>query len=190
MYIKSIIMTAAVFLNKPEIISYIETNRPEGDVLKEIEKLIRVTSIVITELANMGIYTLRTQTVTVKNGKVFYTALRSRPLQIFYFEDANGNRYDFKMGVEYVEVDERATSITYAYAPFNEAIDSKILFSEVKLTDAILGMGVCAEYLLTLNDFDSAVYWHQKYVEQLESIINKPKFQELKNVQIKERSFS
>ena len=190
MYIKNIIIAAAVLLNKPEIINYIESNKVQGDVVNDVEKLLRITSMVITELSTMGIYALKSQTVSVRNGKVVYTVLRNRPIHILYFEDENGNRYDFKMDIEHVEVDDRATNITFAYAPINEPLDTRMVFSEVSLTDGILGMGVCAEYLLTLNDFDSAVYWHQKYQEEIEKILAKSKETGVKNVQIKERSFS
>lgn len=190
MNIRSIIISAAVFLNKPEIINYIESNKVEGEVLKDIEKLLKITSMVISELSTMGIYVLKTQPITVRNGKVVYSVLSNRPIHIFYFEDNKGNRYDFKMDIEHVEVDDRATSITYAYAPIKEPLETRMLFNEVSLTETILGMGVCAEYLLTLNDFDSAVYWHQKYQEEIEKILAKSKETGVKNVQIKERSFS
>ena len=48
----------------------------------------------------------------------------------------------------------------------------------------MIALGVVAEYLLTMNEFDSAVIFHEKYVEAIKGL------KKTKNLKMKERSFN
>ncbi|MBR2871761.1 MAG: hypothetical protein IKB98_10405 [Clostridia bacterium] len=191
MYLNQIVLIAATILNLNNVVKYIENKTVSGKALEEVDKLTRLTNLVISELAVMEIYIIRSQARSVSNGTIVYTALRAKPIKIFGVYDDEGNEYEFTAYPEYIKTDNRVTNITYAYA-CNEGLDEKITFSDYRITPDLIALGVAAEYLLTLNDFEGAIKWHEKFTEGL-CALKTPKAveqtSEPKNVTIKERSF-
>lgn len=183
MYIKQIVSTAGTLLNKQNVVTYIQEGKVTGNALEEVEKLTSLTNLVISELAVSGFYVVKTERVNGHNGKIAYTSLSIQPIKIIKVTDDEGSEYPFKATCEHLITDNNVTQITYAYAIYNEGLESQITFDDYRLSEVVLAMGVCAEYLLMLNDFDGAVGWHDKYVESLE------KLRRLKSVNIKQRSF-
>jgi hypothetical protein len=183
MYIKQIVIAAAILLNKLNVVKYIEKKQAEGDAKDMADKLTRLVILVIGELAMQGVYVIKTQNFFVYDGKVQYTSLRSKPYKILKIEDEQGNEYPFETFAEYFVTDKRASSITYAYGIQNETLDSKIVFSEYQISESIIANAVAAEYLLTVNEFESAVTFHDKFVKGIEGI------RKVKNTKVKERSF-
>lgn len=183
MYIKQIVIAAAILLNKLNVVKYIEKKQVDGDAKEMTDKLTRLVMLVIGELSMQGIYVIKTQNFSAIDGKVQYTALRSKPHKILKIEDAEGNEYPFETFAEYFLTDKRASSITYAYGIQNETLDSEIIFSDYQITESIIANAVAAEYLLTVNEFESAVTFHDKFVKGVEGI------KTVKNTKVKERSF-
>ena len=183
MFIKQIVIAAAILLNKLNVVKYIEKKQTEGDAKDMADKLTRLVILVIGELAMQGIYVIKTESFSIKDGKVQFTSLGSRPLKVLKVEDAKGNEYPFEVFSKHLVTDERASSITYAYGIQNETLESKIFFSEYQISESIIANAVAAEYLLTVNEFESAVTFHDKFVKGIEGI------KTVKNTKVKERSF-
>ena len=183
MLIKQIVTIVATFLNMPQVINYLQNGQVSGNALEEIDALTRLTNLVISELAVAGFYLVKSQTVTPLNGKITYANLLERPIKIIKATDANGVEHPFTAHTEYLLTNDEVTEITYAYSIYNEGLDSKITFEDYRLTEVTIAMGVSAEYLLTQNDFDNAVAWHDKFISAL------GKLRKVKNTTVKERSF-
>ena len=182
MFIYQIVLIAARILNLKNVVKYIEDKTISGNALEEVDKLTRLANLVICELAAMEIYIIRTQTKATTDGKYTYTVLRAKPIKIFGAYDDQGNSYPFTAYPEYMQTDPRVTNITYAYS-CNEGLDEKVMFNDYRITPELIALGVVAEYLLTLNDFESAVMWHQKFTDGICSLKNP------KNVMVKGRDF-
>lgn len=183
MLIKQIVTIVATFLNMPQVTEYLEKGTVTGNALEEIDALTRLTNLVISELAVAGFYVVNTQSITPQNGKIYYNNLEQRPIKIIQVTDIEGNQKDFTARAEYLLTDGSVRQITYAYSLYNEGLESKITFEDYRLSEVTVAMGVTAEYLLTQNDFDNAVAWHDKFISALE------KLRKVKNTTVKERSF-
>lgn len=183
MYIKNIVKNCAVLLNKDNVVNYVVKNTNSGDAKETAEKLINLTNVVINELSTVGFYLVRTQTIKRSDEKIAYSSLRSKPIKILSLTDENGKEYQFKALTEHVIVDKKATVITYSYEVDEKSLDAVVTFQDYRLTEMVIAMGVAAEYLLTMHDFDGAVYWHERFVEMLK------KYKSTKNVNVKGRSF-
>lgn len=184
MLIKNVVKNAAELLNKENVVKYLNKSAAEGDAIETVDKLVRLTNLVISELSHLGYYVVKTQWLTPKDGKILFSAFRSRPIKIIKITDAKGKLCDYTMTPDGLTVSNDANQFVYAYEINNETIDSNISFEEYRLTDVMVALGVAAEYLLTMNDFDGAVVFHEKYVEAIKSL------KKTKNLKIKERSFN
>ena len=183
MFIKNIVKNAAALLNKDNVVKYLNNNTAEGDAIEAVDKLVRLTNLVISELSHAGHYVVRTQWLTPKDEKILYSTFRSRPIKIISIKDNEGKDCNYTITPDFIKVDKNASQFTYAYEINNETIDSSVTFEDYSITDIAIAQGVVAEYLLVLGDFDGAVYWHEKYVDLLK------KYSKPKNVTIKQRSF-
>ena len=66
----------------------------------------------------------------------------------------------------------------YEYAPSNYGINDAVGFNG-KITAALLGYGVAAEYCVTQGRFEEAVLWRKRYTEGVERVVL-PKSREIK----------
>lgn len=182
MYIKDILLHSANLLNLQNAVEYIEKRTVNGNAMQEFEKLLRLTNMVLAELSSYNIYVIKEQTAKHANGKLLYTSLQHKPIKILELIDEKGNQCWFKTYPTYLECDLSAVNIKYAFIP-DEDVNEKITLSEYTVKETTIAMAVVAEYLLTVSDFDSAVYWHDKFVKAISSS-SIPK-----NTTIKNRSF-
>jgi hypothetical protein len=187
MLISQIVLIAARILNLKNVVKYLENKTTSGNALEEVDALTKLTNLVICELSAMEIYIIRTQAKTPTDGKIAYSVLRTRPIKIIEVFDNDGNSYPFTTYPEYFITDDRVTNITYAYL-CSEGLDEKVVFSDYRITPDKIAFGVVAEYLLTLNDFEGAIYWHDRFVNTL-CALKEEKKTELKNVTMKGRDF-
>ena len=184
MLIKNVVKNAAELLNKENVVKYLNKGSAEGDAVETVDKLVRLTNLVISELSHLGFYVVRTQWLTPKDNKILFSAFRSRPIKILKITDTKGKECEFTIGVDGLTVSNDANQFVYAYEINNETIDASISFEEYRLTDVMVALGVVAEYLLTMNDFEGAVFFHEKYIEALKTL------KKTKNFSLKERSFN
>ena len=182
MYIKNILLHSANLLNLPNAVEYIEKRTAKGNAMQEFEKLLRLTNMVLAELSSYNIYVIREQQAKHTNGKLLYTALQHQPVKILEVTDEKGNPCHFTAKPTFLECDPSAASITYAFMP-EEDISGKVTLSDYTIKDTTIAMAVVAEYLLTVNDFDSAVYWHDKFVKGISTSYSP------RNTTVKNRSF-
>ena len=184
MVIKNVVKNAAELLNKENVIKYLNKGAPEGDAVETVEKLVRLTNLVMSDLSHLGYYISRTQWLSPKDGKILFSAFRSRPIKIIEILDNDGKPLEYEMTTDGLRVSDKANTFVYAYEINNETIDTNINFEDYRLTDVMVAYGVAAEYLLTMHDFDGAVFWHEKFVDAVKSL------KTTKNFRVKERSFN
>ena len=182
MYIKNILLNSANALNLQNAVEYIEKRTVKGNALQEYEKLLRLTNLVLGELPSYNLYVIKEQRAKPISGKIMFTSLQHRPIKILEITDEKGNKCDFEVFTTYLLCDQTAYTIKYAYMP-EEDVTGEVQISDYTVRDSTIAMAVVAEYLLTVNDFDSAVFWHDKFVKTI-SKQGLPK-----NTTIKNRSF-
>ncbi len=179
MYIKNILLHSANLLNLTNAVQYIEKGTEKSNGVQEFEKLLRLTNLVLAELPSYNIYVIKEQRAKHTNGKLLFTTLQERPIKVLAMTNNEGEECWFRTSPTYIECDTSAVKIKYAYIP-DETLGGEITLSDYTVRSTTIAMAVVAEYLLTMNDFDSAVYWHDKYVAAITKI-GVPKSTTIKN---------
>ena len=175
-------MNSANLLNLQNAVEYIEKRTVKGNAMQEYEKLLRLTNIVLAELPSYNVYIIKEQRAKPISGKIMFTSLQLKPIKILEITDEKGNACNFEVFTNYLICDQTAYNIKYAYMP-QEDISGEVTLSNYTIRDTTIAMAVVAEYLLTVCDFDAAVYWHEKFVKTLSTVAFP------KNTLIKNRSF-
>lgn len=185
MNIKDVIKLSATYLGRENVVKYLEQNLSQTDenVLATIDTLTRCANLVINELACSYLPMIRRERVNAVGGKVYYTELPERVLEIKGAYDLDGNEIGFKVNAEYVETLYGEYIVEYAYMPPNYGLTDEIGYSEAKISARVIAYGATAEFCLTEHAFDESVLWHNRFTGAL-SLILSPK-----NKRVKERRF-
>ena len=171
MKIKDIAKAVCTYLNKTEIIEYLDGTvlEPTQDVLTQVDILTRLTNLVINELACSYVPMTTLEKVTVRNGKIKIASLSKQALKINSVRDLNGNGLIFSAQGEYITTYGDAVEVEYTYLPENYGLEDQIGYLEAEVSLAVLSFGVCAEYCLTEWRFEEAVMWRERYVTALKT---------------------
>ncbi len=183
MKIKDIVFASANFLGNDRVATYIESGYQVGNEAQTVDRLVRLANLVITELSVSYVSAVFTENVTFSEGKVLLSQFYLNPLKIVSVTDLNGNEIEFSTDGVYLRCGVGQAVVTYECYPMNMGLYDEINFSNPKLGAYTVAMAVAAEYCLTVCDFDCAVVWHEKYVEQLKAITP------LKNTYVKQREW-
>lgn len=174
MNIKDVIKLSATYLGRENVVKYLEQNLSCDDenVLATVDTLTRCANLVINELACSYVPMVRKQKVKAVGGKVYYTELPERVLEIVGAYDLDSNSINFKVNAEYVETLYGEYVVEYAYMPPNFGLTDEIGYSEIKLPARVIAYGTTAEFCLTEHAFDESVLWHNRFTGALSSILS------------------
>lgn len=164
MTIKDIIKTAAVFLNLTDVSDYLATdsvNTP-STTLEKVDLLTRLSNLVISELAASYSPMTYAETVQTSDGKIFFSELTYNITRVLSVKNEFGYDAEFKLLPEYIKVFGGSYTVEYEYAPSNYGLNATVGFNN-KITAALLGYGVAAEYCVTQGRFEEAILWRQRY---------------------------
>ncbi len=184
MKIKDIVSSAASYLGQENVLSYLEDPSTNTEAQSTVDRLVRLANLVISELACSGFTAIITETCYFTN-KIFYVSrFQHNPVKIVRAVD-NVKRQPveytndgYKLSCSYPIV-----YITYEYIPPIMGLDDSFEFANGLLGIHAIAMGLAAEYCLTTCDFECAVLWHERFVEQLKKTTS------VKNSQIKGRDW-
>ena len=177
MTIKDILKTAATLLNLTDCTEYftaIDTeaeqiggenaaNNTTIDVLSKVDLLTRLANLVIAELASSFVPMTCAEEVETADGKIVFADLAHNITRILSVKNEFGQDAEFKLYPEYVKVFGGIYTVEYEYLPENYAMGDTVGFKESKITAALLGYGVAAEYCITQGRFEEAVLWRKRY---------------------------
>lgn len=183
MKISDVIYLCAVKLNREYIngVSSGTSSYNDGTEVKSV--LGKLVLCVANELSSMGYYVVKEEEIDGILGYIDYSSLSLPLTKVLSVKDEQGKECDWKCLIDRVEVDHSAKKLVYAYELSSKSDVEEIEFANKSITQNLIATGVCAEYLLTLSDFEGAIHWRSKFDSMLKDI----KFP--KNVICKERSF-
>ena len=184
MTVKEIIKNTALIYGREDVVNYLNGSTIKGeDTLPTVNILVGLLNLVVSELAGTFIPMIKQETVTVTDGKIYYKDLSERIVRILNVYSVNGGETDYGTSVEFIRVKENSVIIEYEYVPPRYGLEDEIGYTEKDVTAAALSYGLCAEYAISLSDFDQAVAWHNRYVDAISNL------RKVKNVKIKGRAF-
>ncbi len=171
MTIKDIIKTAAVFLNLTDVTEYLNGNvqTPAANTLSAVNSLTGLTNLVIAELAASYVPMTCTETVQTDDGKIVFASLTHNVTRILSVKNSFGHDAEFKLYPEYIKVFGGEYTVEYEYAPANYGLNDAVGFNG-KITAALLGYGVAAEYCITQGRFEESLLWRQRYAAGVERV--------------------
>lgn len=185
MTVKDIIKNASAMLYREDVLSYLnnETENIGEDTLPTVNVMTNLLNLVVGELAGTFIPMVKREKVTTKNEKITYASLNERCIRVIAVYDLEGNELSMSRTPEYIKVYQDKVIVEYEYSPPMYDLESEIGYKESDITMTALSYGLCAEYSISIGNFEQAVMWHERYVN---SIAEQRK---IKNSRIKERSF-
>lgn len=172
MTIKDIIKSAAAYLNLAEVIAYLEnvTATPSALTLSQIDLLTRLTNLTVAELAASYVPMVYSEEVETDDGKIIFADLTKNATRILTVKNQFGQDAEFKIFPEYIKVFGGRYTVEYEYAPANYGISERVGFNN-KVTAALLGYGVAAEFCVTEGRFEEAILWRKRYTYGVERIV-------------------
>lgn len=171
MIIKDVIKTVAVFLNLTNVTAYLDDNgTPSATTLSTVDLLTRLSNLAISELASSYVPMTCSETVNSHDGKIVFANLTHNATRILSVKNEFGYDAEFKLYPEYVKVFGGTYTVEYEYAPSNYSLNDTVGFND-KITAALLGYGVAAEYCVTQGMFEEAVLWRTRYTEGVERVV-------------------
>ena len=172
MTIKDIIKTAAVFLNLTDVMEYLddETETPTAAVLEKTDVLTRLANLTVSELAASYAPMTFKEEVETADGKIVFSDLTYNITRILSVKNQFGQDAEFKIYPEYIKVFGGKYEIEYEYAPANYDLTDTVGFNG-KITAALLGYGVAAEYCVSHGRFEEAILWRKRYTFGVERVV-------------------
>ncbi len=165
MTIKEIINSTAKIVGRKDVVDYLNLGTQNStDTLETVNKLVSLLNMIIGELAGTFIPMVKTETVTVTDGKIYFKDLNLQPLEIL---DVYEGEIPLKFihYPEYIKVKGSTVTVKYSCVPPVYDIDSTVDYSETDISKTALIYGLCAEYCICSGAFDEAVLWHDRYVD-------------------------
>ncbi|MBE7087726.1 MAG: hypothetical protein E7369_05460 [Clostridiales bacterium] len=181
MTVQDVVKLSATYLDKENVLNYLE-GKGEGSPT-EVNSLTVCANVVINELACTYIPMIKSETIKVNDGKLYFNDLTETPLKIVKVCDKDGKELAHTFYPKYLAVDSDCVSIEYKYMPPNLGLTDKIDYEETSVPVRLLAFGTIAEYALLERDFDKSVMWRNRYNSLLTEMISP------KNVKIRGRVF-
>ena len=185
MTVKEILKTSSSMLGREDVVEYLNGQKTDTNqyLLSTLNNMVNLLNLVIGELAGTFIPMVKTERVSVINGKIYYKDLSERAIEIRAVYTKDAVKCSFEQTAEYILVNDIEVDVEYEYAPTNYGLEDKIGYSPKEVSCATLSYGLCAEYSISLGDFDQAVMWHKRYVDSVKE------HRKITNSKIKERCF-
>ncbi len=181
MTIKEIIKSTANVVGRKDVVEYLDGDGSSSqDTIPTTYKMLSLLNMIINELAGTFIPMIKTETVKINEGKIYFKDLSFQPLEIHDVYEGERS-LDFVHYPEYIKVSGSNVKVVYSCVPPMYDINATIDYSEKDVSRTTLIYALCAEYYICTGSFDEAVLWHDRYVE---SIKQKRK---IKNYKIKGR---
>lgn len=172
MTIKEIIQSAMLLLNRNYLDEYVgQGSNADKEVFENIDKLIKLSNLVINELACTYVPMVKTETPLNVSNKLYFKDLSEKAMEILSVKDLAGSEIDFKHHHTYIKAEKSIGQITYRFSPKDFSLEEEIDFWEIPISARSLSYGLCAEFLLTEASFDQALSFRKRYVDDVALLI-------------------
>lgn len=186
MKLKDVLLTTSMYLGREDVICYLQNPNDTLDnnnTLSLVDSLTRCANLVINELATTYLPLVKEEQMMAQNGKIRYDELSERATEIVEIVDEYGNKVNFKVFAEYVEVYKTKLTVKYKYIPSNLDLNDDVGYEETKVPIRVLAYATASEFCLIEKGYQESLMWRNRFCESLSNLITP------KNYKIKERRF-
>ena len=172
MTVKDIVKKVALFLDRKDILEYLNTGATENylSVLDDVNLLVNCYNVVGGEIASLYYRFKTTERLSPKSGGIIKMADFSKnPLAVISVKDDKGNKVNAKILPSEIVVNASEVLVEYYYVPSYKNLDDISDYDNTCITDRILCYGVLTEYFLIKGGYEEANLWHGKYVNALKN---------------------
>ncbi len=180
MTVKDIVKKVAVFLDRKDVVEYLETGATENylAVLEDVKLLQNCYNVVGEEIASLYYRFKAVEKLSPSlDGVVKLSNFSNNPLAIISVKDDKGNKINAKILPTEIVTDQKNVTVEYYYVPSYKKLDDISDFKGTPITDRILSYGILTEYYLIKGGYEEANLWHGKYINALKngSLLGKSK---------------
>lgn len=172
MTVKDIVKKVAVFLDRKDIIEYLQTGATENylSVLEDVNLLQNCYNVVGEEIASLYYRFKATEKFSPNlDGIIKLADFSNNPLAIISVKDDKGSKVNAKILPTEIITDLKTVTVEYYYVPSYKKLDDISDFQGTTITDRILCYGILTEYYLIKGGFEEANLWHGKYINALKN---------------------
>ena len=173
MTVKDIIKKVAVFLDRKDVLEYLETGATENylSVLDDVNLLVNSYNVVAEEIASLYYRFKTTERLSPNiNGIIKMVDFTNNPLAVVSVKDGKGNKINAKILPNEIITNFSEVIVEYYYVPSFKNIDDISDFTGTIITDRILCYGIITEYFLIKGGYEEANLWHGKYINALKNV--------------------
>jgi hypothetical protein len=167
MTVKEILMLACEFVGEGEIAQKVKNGETLNESeQKKYESLLSCFNLVNQEIASDYLPNLTKESVTVFDGKIFFSTLSKNATHIYEVGNRFGMSLPFKNFSNYVEVGGQPKYVVYSFLP-DELGEDEVFEFYGGLSARILAYGIASEFLLVSGLGDEAEVWEERFKESL-----------------------
>lgn len=172
MKIKEICNYASALLGRSDIATYLETGdlTTNSEVTKEVEVLVRLSNLVISDLSVSYVPFLATEKATTVNGKLEYETLKNKVLEIISVKNELGEEIDFLQYPSHLQTSVVNVEVNYTYLPEEFALEQEFDFPDKRITPSIIAQAVAGEYYLIDGYFEKGKLFYENYKNKINAL--------------------
>lgn len=169
MKVREIISCALTLLGRSDIASVLSSGEQVGWTDQEtVNTLLYCFNAVENELARNYIPLVRSEKMTSKNNKFYFSSFWFRPIKIKKVF-ADGKSVPFTVNGDHVYIEANAVDIEYEYAPSRKDIDGGSDYDE-NVAFGIIPFGMAEEYSYINGEAEAGEMWKGKYRDMIDNI--------------------
>mgnify|MGYP004454023609 CR=1 FL=1 len=174
MKVKDIIILALDFCHEDSLASLLRTENPTltDEQQEKVNSFTRCFNLVYEELSSQYLPIIKTETVSATDGKVLYSSLSQKVLDVVEVKNAHGRKIKFRKFDSYLFA--LASEVTVSYKTLPNALTESSEFS-CPLPERIFAYGVAREFFYLQGASDEAEIYDNRYKDSLLVLLGKSK---------------
>ena len=168
MLVKDIVLKVCDFLEGKQLAQSIKNNQELTDEeADEVETFVKCFNLVRNEIATEMIANTKIEKVKTANGRVEFSSLSSKVIEILAVKDQFGNNVHFDVFADHLQTNENMVEVKYNASP--EELTFEDEFSSV-IPERVFAYGIVREYFFLQSLYDDASAWEERFKNSMQAL--------------------
>ncbi len=167
--VKNVLKIVVGLLGLNGLTPYFSGESVGSDDMQELDNLIVATNMAIGNIAANYLPVYDKYKATIKDDNIKFSSITSRAIIQIKKVTRNGERVDFRVHNDSMELTSGECEILYSYFPDMVTLNDSIDYFG-KLNELLFGYAVAAEYLFLKGQIDDAYVWDKRFKASMLSI--------------------
>ena len=160
--IKNVLKIVIGLLGLNDLTSYFDGESVGDNEMQELDNLVVATNMAIGNIAANYLPVYDKCKATIKDGNIKFSNITNKVVIQIKKVTRNGERLDFRVYNDSMDVDSGECEILYSYFPDMVTINDSIGYFG-KLNEMLFGYAVASEYLFLKGQIDDAYMWDKRF---------------------------